>query len=90
MTQSTNEQVERAKLELETVREEWMSRAGVTGIDVGFLWEASTMTEQVGIRVKVEKLLEPEEVPNGELFPRFLGQTRVQVRAEPEIGPQPE
>lgn len=90
MTQSTSEQVERAKLGLEPVREEWMSRSGVTGIDIGFLWEGSTMTDQVGIRVKVEKLMEPDEVPDGELFPRFLGHTKVQVREEPEMGPQPE
>lgn len=89
MTPSTSEQVERAKAQLEPVRDEWMGRSGVTSIDVGFIWEGTTMTDEVGIRVKVEKLLEPEDVPTGELFPHHLGRVRVQVREEAQPGPQP-
>lgn len=88
MGQSTKERVEQAKVELDRVRDEWLRRSGVTGIDVGFLWRGSTMTDQVGIRVKVEKLLEPEDVPEGELFPRQLGEVPVQVRQEVAPSPQ--
>lgn len=88
MDQSVKQQVEAATIELDNVRDEWMRRSGVTGIDVGFLWHGKTMSDQIGIRVKVEKLLEPEDVPEGELFPRHLGDFRVQVREEPRLGPQ--
>jgi hypothetical protein len=88
MGQSTRERVEQAKAELDRVRSEWLRRSGVTGVDVGFLWQGSTMTDQVGIRVKVEKLLEPEDVPEGELFPRHVGEVPVQVRQEAAPGPQ--
>jgi hypothetical protein len=89
MSQSTEERVELAKAEFDRVRDEWMRRSGVTGIDIGFIWRGATMTDEVGIRVKVEKLLEPEDVPEGELFPRHLGGVRVQVREEPQPGLQP-
>ena len=60
----------------------------MTGIDVGFLWKDGMMSDQVGIRVKVEQLLAPEEVPEGELFPRYLGDFRVQVLEEAAPEPQ--
>ena len=88
MDQSVKQQVELASAELEQVRDEWMHRSGVTGIDIGFLWQGKTMSDQIGIRVKVEKLLEPDDVPVGELFPGHLGEFRVQVREEPQMGPQ--
>jgi hypothetical protein len=88
MSESTGEQVERAKSQLEPVRDEWMRRPGVTGIDVGFIWEGTRMSEEIGIRVKVERLLDLEDVPDGELFPRYLGDVRVQVREEAPMGPQ--
>lgn len=88
MSGSTEKQVELAKAELEPVRDEWMRRSQVTGIDVGFIWKGSTMSDQIGIRVKVERLLEPEDVPEGELFPRYLGDIRVQVLEEPGMVPQ--
>ncbi len=90
MGQSTHDQVERAKAELEPIREEWLARAGVTGIDVGFIWDGARMTDEVGIRVKVERVLELADVPEGERFPRHLGAVRVQVRQEPAMGPQAE
>ena len=89
MSQSADEQVDRAKEQLEPVRDDWLHRSGVTGIDIGFLWQGSTMSDQVGIRVKVEKLLEPGDIPEGEVFPRYLGEVRVQVREESAMGPQP-
>ena len=86
MENKTQVMVERADAQLESVRDNWLGRTGVTGIDVGFLWKGAVMSDQVGIRVKVQKLLEPADVPEGELFPRYLGGVRVQVREEPAPG----
>lgn len=74
---------------LDQVRQDWQRRSGVTGIDVGFLWEEGRMTDQVGIRVMVEKVLAPEDVPPGELFPDSLEGIRVQVRQHEGYAPQP-
>jgi hypothetical protein len=79
---------EQAAVQLDLVRDDWLGRSGVTGVDVGFIWDGAVMTDQVGIRVKVEKLLEPSDVPEGELFPRYLTGVRVQVREERPLGPQ--
>jgi hypothetical protein len=80
--------VEEAIAQLDLVREEWLGRSGVNGIDVGLLWDGATMSDRVGIRVKVEKLLDRAEVPEGELFPRHIGGIRVQIREEPAPGLQ--
>ncbi len=73
-------QVEAAQEALEPVRNEWMNRHGVTSIEVARLWDGDTATDDVCIRVTVEKLLDPADVRPGERFPHHLGDTRIQMR----------
>lgn len=88
MANDTNQHVEAAIAALDEVRNDWLKRTGVTGVDVGFLWKDGMMTDVVGIRVKVREILEPDDVPNGELFPRYHRDFRVQVLEEAQPTPQ--
>lgn len=85
---STGNEVTNAIAELDKVRREWLRRRGVTGLDVGLLWQGDLISREVGIRVKVEKKLDLRDVPAGELFPDHLGMFRVQVLEE--AAPVPE
>lgn len=85
---SIENQVAEAIAALDRVRRKWQSRQGVTGLDVGLLWHGGTMSQEVGIRVKVSKKLPPEDVPSGELFPDHVGTIRVQVLEEGAPAPQ--
>ena len=87
MRKVPDEELAEAIEELDRVRGEWLSRTGVTGVDVGFLMKEDGLSDELGIRVKVRKKLPPEEVPPGELFPETLGRFPVQVS---ESTPAPE
>jgi len=88
VAKDTDKQVEAAIAALDEVRNDWLKRTGVTGVDVGFLWKDGVMTDVVGIRVKVREVLEPENVPDGELFPQYHRDFRVQVLEEAPPTPQ--
>ena len=66
------EHVKTATETLDDVRRDWMSRQGVISIEVARRWIDGVPTDQVGIRVTVEKLLPSEQVPAGEVFPEDL------------------
>jgi len=87
MPGARDKEVKEAIAELDRVRGEWLSRPGVTGVDVGLLMKEGGLTDEIGIRVKVRKKLPPDEVPDGELFPPKLGRFPVQVT---ESRPAPE
>lgn len=88
MAKDIDKQVEEAIAALDEVRSDWLKRSGVTGVDVGFLWKDGLLTDVVGIRVKVQEVLEPEDVPDGELFPKYHKDFRVQVFEEARPTPQ--
>lgn len=73
------EQVAAATEALDAVREEWMSWSGVISVEVARRWIEGVPTDEVGIRVTLEKLLSPENVPPGELFPEALSGVPVDV-----------
>lgn len=66
------EHVKTATEALDAVRRDWMSRHGVISVEVARRWIDGVPTDQVGIRVTVEKLLPPDQVPEGEAFPEDL------------------
>ena len=83
------ELVARAERELALVHEEWLDRRGVVALEVARRWVEGQPTDEVCIRVTVEEVLPPEEVPEGELFPSRLGDTPVQVRPGGPARPEP-
>lgn len=87
MPEARDSDVAEAIAELDRVRGEWLSRTGVTGVDVGFLMTEDGLSDEIGIRVKVRKKLPPDQVLEGELFPPKLGRFPVQVT---ESRPAPE
>jgi len=65
--------------ELNQVREEWLKRPGVTAVDVGFKIKDGELTDELAIRVHVQRKLPPEALPEHELFPEHLGNFSVDV-----------
>ena len=66
------ELTKRAQKALAKVAGDWMSRPGVVAVEVARRWQANAPTDQVGIRVTVQRKLPRNEVPSSELFPRSL------------------
>jgi hypothetical protein len=54
--------------QLNSVRREWLRRPGVTGVDVGFKISDGKLTDQVAIRVHVERKLPPEALASHDVF----------------------
>lgn len=69
---SDPEQVKIATEALDGVRSAWMSRQGVISLEVARRWIDGVPTDEVGIRVTVKKVLPPEDVAGGEVFPKDL------------------
>jgi hypothetical protein len=49
-----------------------MARPGVVSVEVARRWRDDAPTDDIGIRVTVERVLPADEVPDGELFPSSL------------------
>ncbi len=64
---------------LHTVADEWMQRRGVVSVEVARRWRGQQPTDEVGIRVTVERILPEDEVPDGELFPGDVGGVPVDI-----------
>ncbi|HEU4320657.1 MAG TPA: hypothetical protein VFS66_11305 [Acidimicrobiia bacterium] len=64
--------VNQAQDALAKVSTDWISRSGVIAVEVARRWRDGAPTNDVGIRVIVERKLPPDEVPEGELFPGSL------------------
>jgi hypothetical protein len=80
-----------AEAALDSVASEWMSRSGVISVEVARRRQDGVPTDEIGIRVTVERKLAPDEVPEGELFPSSLEGIPVDVvegrRPQLEEGP---
>ncbi|HEX2030985.1 MAG TPA: hypothetical protein VHL78_06260 [Actinomycetota bacterium] len=61
-------QVEQAIGQLDQVRTEWLRRPGVTGVDVGFKIRGDELTQELAVRVHVERKLPPEALAAHEVF----------------------
>jgi hypothetical protein len=83
------EATRRAEQQLEMVRDDWLARQGVLAVEVARRWVDDQPTDEVCLRVTVEQVLPPDDVPEGELLPRQVGDTRVQVREGGPFQPEP-
>jgi hypothetical protein len=78
-------EIDEAIAELDKVRAEWMSRPGVTALDVGYQFIGGKMTDRLAIRVHVRRKLPREALPAYEVFPEYLGRFPVDI-IEAEYG----
>lgn len=81
------EEMARAEQVLESVREEWLQREGVTAVDLGFKWSGGEMTSTLSIRVHVEQKKDTSELSEDELFPKEVDGIAVDV-IEAKYAPQ--
>jgi hypothetical protein len=72
MTNPDPDQTVAAQAALATVVDDWRGRHGVVSLEVARRWQGGVATNEVGIRVTVERLLPAAEVRPGELFPSRL------------------
>lgn len=61
-----------AEAVLGRVVDEWVARRGVVSVEVARRWQDDAPTDEIGIRITVERLLPADQVPEGELFPSSL------------------
>jgi endonuclease G len=87
MTTFSPEQIEQATAVLNSIREEWLARDGVTAVDLGFKWSEGLMTGTLSIRVHVAQKLPMSELSEAELFPKEIEGIPVDV-IEAEYGIQ--
>ena len=66
------DELTRAEAALESVRDDWLERDGVTAIDLGFRWRAGRMSDQLAVRVHVVKKKAEVELAAGQLFPKEI------------------
>ena len=71
---------QRAHEVLSSVAADWLARRGVISVEVARRWVDGAPTDEVAIRVTVERLLPEEEVPAGELIPDSVEGVPVDLR----------
>ena len=64
----TKKVVEEAIAALDGVRREWLRRPGVTAVDVGFKIKGETLTDEIAIRVHVDRKIPVAELAKSEVF----------------------
>lgn len=80
--------VQAARRALAGVRQDWLSRPGVTGVDVGFRLVGGTLRDVIAIRVYVAHKRDPDELREGERFPRSVQGVPIDViEFSPETKP---
>ncbi len=87
MTSISPEKMEHATAVLNSVREEWLARDGVTAVDLGFKWSQGLMTGTLSIRVHVAEKKPVSELSEEDLFPEEIEGIPVDV-IEAEYGLQ--
>jgi hypothetical protein len=73
------QEMEHALITLESVRDEWMQRPGVTAVDLGFKWSSGQMTDSLAIRVHVTQKKDRSELREEELFPEQIDGLAVDI-----------
>jgi hypothetical protein len=71
---------QRAQEVLDSVAADWLARQGVISVEVARRWANGAATDEVGIRVTLERLLPEDEVPEGQLFPDSVEGVPVDLR----------
>ncbi|MCA9897430.1 MAG: hypothetical protein H6654_09250 [Ardenticatenaceae bacterium] len=79
MTTFSPEQMAQATAVLNSVREEFLAREGVTAVDLGFKWSQGLMTGKLSIRVHVATKRPLSELTETELFPKEIDGIPVDV-----------
>ena len=79
MKKFSEEEIESAKAELAKVQKEWITRPGVTAIDIGYRMVDGLMRDELAIRVHVRRKRSREELSENEIFPAQLGDFAVDV-----------
>jgi len=87
MTTFSPQEMEHATAVLNSVRDEWLAREGVTAVDLGFKWSEGSMTGTLSIRVHVAQKLPASELSEADLFPKEVDGIPVDV-IEAEYGLQ--
>ncbi len=87
MTAFSPEEMEHATAVLNSVRDDWLTRDGVTAVDLGFKWSQGLMTGKLSIRVHVAQKRPVAELTEADLFPEELDGIPVDV-IEAEYGLQ--
>ncbi|WP_420641167.1 hypothetical protein [Candidatus Leptofilum sp.] len=72
MTTFSPEQMAQATAVLNSVREDWLAREGVTAVDLGFKWSQGLMTGRLSIRVHVSQKRPEADLTEAELFPEEI------------------
>ena len=73
------EEMAKAEQILESVRDEWLAREGVTAVDLGFKWSGGEMTGSLSLRIHVAKKKDVSELTDAELFPEEIDGLPVDV-----------
>ena len=89
--QISEKKVDEAVEQLDKVRKEWLRRPGVTGVDVGYKISGDKLTDQLAVRVHVERKLPTEALAEHDVFsvsgdPTKLGSFPIDV-IEARYGP---
>ena len=66
--QVSKKKVDEAIEQLDGVRKSWLRRPGVTGVDVGYKISGEKLTDELAIRVHVERKLPTEALEDHEVF----------------------
>ena len=91
MSYIREEELAAAEKVLNRVRDEWLQRPGVTGIDLGFKWSEGHMTQTLAIRVHVSEKKLPKDLDPSHLFPKELDGIPVDIlQAKYGLLPAPE
>lgn len=83
----SSEEMAKAEQVLESVRDNWLQRDGVTAVDLGFKWSDGQMTSKLSIRVHVVKKKDKLELSEADLFPEEVDGIAVDV-IEASYAPQ--
>ena len=77
--QFSQAEIAEATAELDKVRQNWLNRPGVTAVDVGYKIKDGQLTDELAIRVHVQRKLPPEALKEHDMFPKRLGRFSVDV-----------
>lgn len=79
MSGFSSEELAKAEQILESVRDEWLQRGGVTAVDLGFKWSQGEMTGRLSLRVHVAKKKDEADLDESEIFPEEIDGLPVDV-----------
>jgi hypothetical protein len=79
MTGPDPDQTRKAQRALAKIADQWMARPGVVSVEVSRRWRDGAPTDEVGIRVTVDRTVPRGEAPSSDEFPSSLDGIPVDV-----------